>query len=1011
MKIRRMINDRRSSICLAAVISIGSAFLILALMYAVVMLIPAATAASVDSALPENSAPSDDPADAIRNPDSEVRGVFVTTLLNINYPSKAGLSPDALREEMDALIQTVEDAGLNAIFFQARPSGDAFYQSELFPPSAYLTGSQDTPISEEFDPLAYLCEKAHAKNIAVHAWINPLRAAYGSASSPADLESLGTRNPARLHPEWVVAYADGQLYYNAGLPEVRQLVADGIREVLTKYNVDGVLFDDYFYPYPVSESVFDDASAYETYGNGASLEDWRRSNVNALVELCYQTVKDVSSDLTFGIAPFGIWQNDDGENGGSDTRGLNAYKAIYCDALAWANGGYVDYLAPQLYWQFTTSAAEYDVLVRWWNAQLDGTGVDLLISHASYRAADWAAGEIANQVTYARSELTYRGSIFYHYVSIRDNVGGVTDTLRSLYAEEVVYTNPVSSGQAVTVTSPYNGSYLNADHSYLIGYSDPAYPLTVNGVKISRTKDGCFSIYEALTDGENTFVFRQNDEETTHVIQNNVTRPSSGTSYAVLDEFQITNVATNAYLVPGKETLTLTVTAPAGSVVTATLGNSTVTLTQQSERPQDGTLYAVSFQGEMQLPSAADHKIIDLGNIQYRAVQGKKTASATGASVRIYGAGASLSITVTHNASDFKISRSSYYYDDHTPAPIGMTDEIVSLSSGYYHLRMGGYVAEGNAALAEKAVPVAKVTSAEMKIEDGYTRIYLACDTNVPLDGFVYNNTFYFTLYNVEGLPDLKWDENNPLFGAVSIGQTKDKMGYRYFLTLLDLPNFYGYTYRYEDGYIIAEFRNPQTLPDQEKPLSGKTIILDAGHGGSDSGAAGPNPQYYEKDLNLAIVLKTAPLLRELGANVILTRSEDVTVSIYDRMDLLEETQPDLCISVHQNSIDYSKDATRVNGILSLYYADSGYLLAQAVSASLSESLHRVTRGAAQQRLAMVRNYKFPSMLVEVGFMTCIEEYSPMTGEAAQMKAAEGIVQGILNYYKMQGEYIKTSEK
>lgn len=991
----------------AAMTALLAAIVILFLLYALIYYFPAASSVHTER---EEALPSDalsPTLDTILNPDAEIRGVFVTTLLNINFPSRPGLSTEELRSEVNTMIDTIAAAGFNAVYFQVRPSGDAFYHSDIFPASIYLTGSQDTPLAEDFDLLDVLCEAAHARNIAVHAWVNPLRAAYGTVSSPVLPADLGATNPARIHPEWTVSYA-GALYYNAGLPQVRQLIIDGVRELVAEHNIDGILFDDYFYPYPVSGETFDDAETFASYAaDGVSLADWRRENINALIRGCYNAVKNISEDVSFGIAPFGIWQNDNGSNGGSDTAGMNAYDTIFCDALAWVRGGYVDYLAPQLYWKFTTSAAEYDVLVRWWNAQLDGTGVSLLISHASYKAEDWGSSEIVNQISYARSELNYRGSILYHYASIRDNVGGVTDAIRSLYDTEIIYTDPVSNYTDPIITSPFNGAYLSADATYLIGTSDPSLPLLLNGEPVSRTKDGSFSAYLTLQEGENTFILQQGEKIVTHTIYNRVTRPASTATYSVMDAFAIENVADNPYLVPGEESLFLQVTAPSGSHVTASVGNITISLEQQQQRPNDGKLYAVTYSGTLILPKAEEGSITDLGCIVYTAVRGNTVAEATGANVRIYGNNAPLSITVTRDSCDFKIARDSYYYDDYTPAPVGMTDEIVLLSHGYYKLRMGGYIPESAAAFHDTHIATASVTSAEMTIADGYTCIDLACGTNVPLDGFVYNGIFYITVYNVDGLPSLSLDSKNPLFSSVTVSQTKDGRGYRYLLTLRDTSNFYGYTYRYSNGHILAEFRNPEILPETAQPLAGKVIVLDAGHGGSDTGALGPNPAFNEKDLNLAIVRKAAPLLRELGAEVVLMREEDVTVDIYTRIAFLEELCPDLCVSIHQNSIDYSVDATKTNGVYVPYYADAGKLLANCLCDSFSRVLGRPSRGAAQQRLALVRNYKFPSALVEVGFMTCVEEYAPMTGEKQQTEAAQALVEGILSYYEMQRQFVR----
>ena len=244
---------------------------------------------------------------------------------------------------------------------------------------------------------------------------------------------LAETNPARRFPEYTVVYADGKLYYDCGLPEVRALVAEGCREVVANYDVAGVVFDDYFYPYPVSGAVFDDSASYEAYGNGFPLADWRRSNVNRLVKSCYEAVKEANPECEFGVAPFGIWQNDNGQNGGSFTRGLEAYHSIYCDALAWVAGGYVDFLAPQIYWSFDLPAAPFAVVADWWNDRLAGSGVTLYVSHAAYKLPSWGTiEELERQITYLRAQTACQGSILYSYAALRDDLLSIRAVMADL---------------------------------------------------------------------------------------------------------------------------------------------------------------------------------------------------------------------------------------------------------------------------------------------------------------------------------------------------------------------------------------------------------------------------------------------------------------------------------------------------------------------------------------------------------------------------------------------------
>ena len=253
-------------------------------------------------------------------------------------------------------------------------------------------------------------------------------------------------------------------------------------------------------------------------------------------------------------------------------------------------------------------------------------------------------------------------------------------------------------------------------------------------------------------------------------------------------------------------------------------------------------------------------------------------------------------------------------------------------------------------------------------------------------------------------------DNDNPLFSACETIRLPDQNRVRYALTLKDDRNFYGFDLVYEDAGIVVTFRNPMEVDlTRELPLEGVHIVLDAGHGGSDRGAAGAqnndNGILNEKDINLLITLEAEKLLLELGATVELTRREDVTMDLYARMDYLEEKEPDLAISIHQNSMGYTADITRIRGTLPLYWANAGTLLADTVGAAVAERTGRYLRETTRQMLALCRNPKFPQTLIEVGFITCVEEYEQLVSGYAIHQAAEGIRNGVLEYFRRQAEY------
>ena len=956
---------------------------------------------------------------AILDPDAEVRGVWIATVNNINFPSQKGLGEASLKKELDAIIENCVKNNLNAVYFQVRAHADAFYNSKIYPTSEYLTGEQGKALQGGFDPLAYLVENGHKAGIKVHAWVNPLRVTYGTKASPAhDVSKLYKDHPARLNPGYTVAYGDGKLYFNAGIPEVRELVVSGVKEIAQNYDVDGIVFDDYFYPYASytnnKKDVFDDSVAYEKYSNGMPLDDWRRDNINKLVKSCYDAIKETDSEMLFGISPFGIWQNDDGKNGGSKTSGTQSYSELYGDALAWINGGYIDYIAPQLYWQFTTEAARYDTLVRWWNSVCDGTGVDLLISHGVYRYAEGWSGEgneILNQIEFARSELSYRGSLLYGYDVIKKNTEGICEELELAFAEKIVYSDAQGDNSGVIFNSPANGSTLaSLKQTYVLGASDPAYPVYYNGRKLSRTKRGYFSQMLELKPGKNEFVFTQNGNDYIYTLYNGTSQSAaSGSqiqSFKIMDEYKIIPVTpTNDIFTGGDEAISVKIKAPAGSEVVCTLGENSVRLLPEGKVSGNdkSKLYEQAYSGKLLLPKAGEGELIDLGELRVASTMGDYRDEITLARVRAGGKDACIPIEIEAVRTGLKVAPDSYYYDDFTSQAQGMRDNAVSLSDGYYLLRVGGYVAQKDARELDAPVPISKVAGAEIKNDGAYTKIVIDSDVNIPLNGRFEDGYFILNLYNVDTqnvpVPVLA---DNRLFESVRVENSTKKNCYRYHLKLKNEDNFFGFEFAYEGGKTVVKLKNPSGLSTGELPLDGRVIVLDAGHGGRDAGASGAAAEYSEAALNLSIVKSAKDKLEALGASVVLTREDDDYVALADRMNYVEELSPDMMISIHQNSMDYSVDITKIRGLVALYWEHAGRSLSKIMSEKLALALGRLDRGADRQRLAMVRCERYPSTLIEVGFITNVEEYEKISSPQGIEKASQAIADAVIEYYKRQ---------
>ncbi|MBL1067349.1 glycoside hydrolase family 10 protein [Streptomyces sp. 7-21] len=358
----------------------------------------------------------------------EMRGMWIATVANIDWPRRQDLTPDQARAALTGLLDTAVERRLNTVFLQVRPTADALWPSRFEPWSHWLTGEQGR--DPGWDPLGFAVREAHARGLELHAWFNPYRVAQHD-----DLSRLAPEHPARLNPDWVVPYG-GALYYNPGLPEVRAFVQDAMMDAVTRYDIDGVHWDDYFYPYPVAGETFDDDAAWERYGGG--FEDragWRRNNIDLLVREMRDRVRAAKPGLPFGVSPFGIWRNSTTDPEGSDTQGgVETYDDLYADVRTWVRESWIDYVIPQLYWHIGFEAADYATLVDWWSGVAEGTDVALYVGEALYKAGDpeqpaaWQnPAELSEHLTFCQDYPLVAGHVFYSARYVAEDPIGAMD--------------------------------------------------------------------------------------------------------------------------------------------------------------------------------------------------------------------------------------------------------------------------------------------------------------------------------------------------------------------------------------------------------------------------------------------------------------------------------------------------------------------------------------------------------------------------------------------------------
>ncbi len=365
---------------------------------------------------------------------AEFRGVWVATVENIDWPSKGNYNSDSQKVEFIRLLDMHQRNGMNAMIVQIRPVTDAFYPSQYEPWSEYLTGTQGKPPTPYYDPLEFMIAETHRRGMEFHAWMNPYRAVFNISKS-----SIAANHITKIHPEWFLNYGDKR-YFDPGNKEAQNYLANVVKDVVSRYAVDAIHFDDYFYPYRIAGKEFPDDASFGKYGNGMSKDDWRRSNVDSIIVSLSKVIKKENPKCQFGISPFGVWRNIDKDSiNGSNTRaGQTNYDDLYADILLWLKNNWIDYVAPQIYWEFEQKNAPYQIILDWWSKHTYGK--NCYIGLGIYKAGTntyWKdTTQLPRQIEALRKTPNIQGMIFFSSKSFVKNINGWSDSLRLNYFKE-----------------------------------------------------------------------------------------------------------------------------------------------------------------------------------------------------------------------------------------------------------------------------------------------------------------------------------------------------------------------------------------------------------------------------------------------------------------------------------------------------------------------------------------------------------------------------------------------
>ncbi|WP_054742503.1 family 10 glycosylhydrolase [Cellulosilyticum ruminicola] len=394
---------------------------------------------------------------AVPNAAAEKRAVWISTVYNLDYSSTKN-NIEAQKNEFYDKLSQLKSIGINTVIVQVRPKADALYKSSINPWSDILTGTQGK--DPGYDPLAFMVSAAHEKGMAIEAWLNPYRV----TTSGTNVNALNSLHPARLNPSWVFAY-NNALYYNPEVEGVKQHIVDTVTEIGSNYDVDGIHFDDYFYPssYPLPSGE----------GKDGVVANTRRHHINDMISRVHTAIANVNKayakNITFGVSPAGIWKNSTTDSTGSATNGNQSYYSVYADTRTWIQNGWIDYVAPQIYWETGHKLADYETLVKWWSNEVAGTNVKLYIGQGIYR--DAVATQIDTQLGINKNYSQVKGSIFFSLRDLLNNRGNCKTKIASFYQN-----NPVSS--VVTGTTSNVGNTTT---------NTPASNISSNTVAVSNT--------------------------------------------------------------------------------------------------------------------------------------------------------------------------------------------------------------------------------------------------------------------------------------------------------------------------------------------------------------------------------------------------------------------------------------------------------------------------------------------------------------------------------------------
>ncbi len=935
-----------------------------------------------------------------------------------DFPSNSVKSQKALEQELKGILDYAKNLGMNSVVIDATPFANAIYPSNILPLSNSIYSKEG--ITAEYDLLKFTIDEAKSRNLKVIASINPLLVCPPKGD---------TTKYKAINEESTVKLDDGSIYYNPSLFEVRDLIENVAKEIAS-YDLYGIILEDINYP----TKDFNDNLAYLKSDSNLSIEDFRRRNTDLILVKSISAIKTINQNILVGVSCYGIWDIYDNQTDGIDIKAQkSSYNDYYADSLNWINKGYIDFLCPKIEWSTENKTYSLKKISSWWAEKINDSGINLYFSHPAYKVGGKEIGfnsisELSKEYDYLRGIAQYGGSFFDSYKSLKENTNS-TEALVLLFKGLLDFS---TISNTLAITSPKSGTTTDIENISIRGACDNNFPLTMNGKTIKPTSKGIFAIDVTLKPGKNSFKFSHKGKTQTLTITYKIV--------VLKDISPSTDIVLN-----GDSLLNVSVTAHKDSVISGVFNGQTVTfvaVANESDKNHDEkseNAEFIKYSGSFTMPQAID-EVQNLGKATVTAsfkgfTEVLKTANVSVNAKEIVPVGNYHIVEIVSPYAqcydiDIKSHASSpnFFF-----LPKGTKDfiesEIYDTTSGkdtsLWVLKSGQKVKKAdckdyniseilnNDITSIKTEQLKKSTI--ITFEGAKNAIYKASFNNSfpnlnkadfqPKFDTAFDATLLeITLYNTSNAPDIEIF-SCPIINSVT--KTKiDETTYKYTFTLKEKGKFFGFKVDYnENGDMYLKINNPIVLSsDVDKPLNGIKIMLDPGHGGIDGGA-NPYPSLKlpnECQLNLIISNYLKDYLNELGATVIMTRTDnETTVSLDDRVQKAWSEQPDIFISIHNNS--YGSTA---RGVTTLYFYGFNSNLAKAIHNSVL-SVHKYANGGNNynsvtryQTTHILRNSQTMSLLIECGFMSNAEEYQWLCEPETAPKIAKAITDGLMEYFK-----------